>query len=77
MTRLGLSSTSDVITFDQNWHHLLEIDFDTYRFCYSVARDLYCCMVMDLYFACVVVDSEEKLRRKVSWKSVGNSGEKS
>ena len=22
MTTLGLSSTSDVITFDQNWHHL-------------------------------------------------------
>ena len=22
MTSLGLSSTSDVITFDQNWHHL-------------------------------------------------------
>ena len=22
MMRLGLSSTSDVITFDQNWHHL-------------------------------------------------------
>ena len=22
MTRLGLCSTSDVITFDQNWHHL-------------------------------------------------------
>ena len=22
MTNLGLSSTSDVITFDQNWHHL-------------------------------------------------------
>ena len=22
MTILGLSSTSDVITFDQNWHHL-------------------------------------------------------
>ena len=22
MTRLGLSSTSDVITYDQNWHHL-------------------------------------------------------
>ena len=22
MTNLGLSSSSDVITFDQNWHHL-------------------------------------------------------
>ena len=22
MTNLGLSSTSDAITFDQNWHHL-------------------------------------------------------
>jgi len=22
MTSLGLSSTSNVITFDQNWHHL-------------------------------------------------------
>jgi len=22
VTSLGLSSTSDVITFDQNWHHL-------------------------------------------------------
>ena len=22
MTSLGLSSTSDIITFDQNWHHL-------------------------------------------------------
>ena len=22
MTNLGLSSTSDVVTFDQNWHHL-------------------------------------------------------
>ena len=22
VTNLGLSSTSDIITFDQNWHHL-------------------------------------------------------
>ena len=25
MTKLGLSSSSDIITFDQNWHHLYSI----------------------------------------------------
>ena len=69
MTSLGLSSTSDVITFDQNWHHV----YSTYAGGQDLSNDAQIRVIGLMEPETCTKMMSEKLKAKFSATTLGCS----